>query len=59
MKCYNGNKGNLFYFNFVIKYCIDFLIEHPIKTIILHLKKEDIDEKKIRMKIILMIILLK
>ena len=45
MACYDNNTLNTLYFESVIKYCVDFLIDHPTETIILHLKRENISNK--------------
>jgi hypothetical protein len=43
ISCYDSNTDNNLYFKSVLKYCIDFLNEHKKETIILHLKRESID----------------
>ncbi|ORX64261.1 PLC-like phosphodiesterase [Anaeromyces robustus] len=47
--CYDSKNEDYLYFESVLKYCVDFLIEHPSETVILHLKiehyaKEEADE---------------
>jgi len=44
--CYDSNYRDYLYFKSVLKYCIDFLIDHKSETIILHLKKENLNDEK-------------
>jgi len=41
MSCYDSNYNDYLYFNYVLKYCIKFLIDHESETIIIHLKKKE------------------
>jgi len=43
--CYDSNTEDYLYLKNVLKYCIDFLVDHKDETIILHLKREGIKDK--------------